>query len=94
MPVGVPPPQGPRRQLADVPVWSAESAALASEERRQVLRALRRLPDRQREALILRYYLDLSEAETASAMRISRGAAKSNAARGIAALRLLLGEES
>jgi RNA polymerase sigma-70 factor (sigma-E family) len=83
-----------RRQLSDVPVWSAESAAMASEERREVLRALLRIPARQREALILRYYLDLSEAETASAMRISRGAAKSNAARGIAALRLLLGEES
>jgi RNA polymerase sigma-70 factor (sigma-E family) len=83
-----------RNQLPDAPAWSAESAALASEERREVLRALVRLPARQREALVLRYYLDLSEAETASAMRISRGTAKSNAARGIAALRQLLGEES
>jgi Sigma-70, region 4 len=62
-----------RNQLPDAPAWSAESAALASEERREVLRALVRLPARQREALVLRYYLDLSEAETASAMRISRG---------------------
>jgi RNA polymerase sigma-70 factor (sigma-E family) len=83
-----------RDQLPDAPAWSAESAALASEERREVLRALARLPARQREALVLRYYLDLSEAETASAMRISRGTAKSTAARGIASLRQLLGEES
>jgi RNA polymerase sigma-70 factor (sigma-E family) len=83
-----------RHQPADAPAWSAESAAMAMEERREVLRALNRLPARQREALVLRYYLDLSEADTAAAMRVSRGTAKSNAARGIAALRKLLGEES
>jgi RNA polymerase sigma-70 factor (sigma-E family) len=76
------------------PAWSAESAALATEERREVLRALLKLPPRQREALLLRYYLELSEAEAASAMRISRGTAKSTVARGLAALRKLLGEES
>jgi RNA polymerase sigma-70 factor (sigma-E family) len=76
------------------PAWSAESAALATEERREVMRALLKLPPRQREALLLRYYLELSEAEAASAMRISRGTAKSTVARGLAALRKLLGEES
>jgi RNA polymerase sigma-70 factor (sigma-E family) len=76
------------------PSWSAESVVLASEERREVLAALRRLPARQREALLLRYYLELSEAETASAMRVSRGTAKSTVARGLAALRQLLGEDS
>ena len=74
--------------------WSAESAALATEERREVLRALLRLPPRQREALLLRYYLELSEAELASAMRISKGTAKSTVARGLTALRVLLKEES
>jgi len=83
-----------RGQLPDVPARSAESAALASEERREVLRALASLPARQREALVLRYYLELSEAETATAMRVSRGTAKSSAARGIASLRRLLQEES
>lgn len=83
-----------RNQPPDIPVWSAESAALATEERLEVMRALNRLPARQREALVLRYYLDLSEAETASAMRISRGTAKSTAARGLASLRQLLGEGS
>jgi RNA polymerase sigma-70 factor (sigma-E family) len=76
------------------PAWSAESAALASEERREVLHALLRLPARQREALLLRYYLDLSEADTASAMRVSRGTAKSTVARGLKSLRNLLGESS
>ncbi len=76
------------------PAWSAEAAALATEERREVVAALLRLPARQREALLLRYYLDLSEADTASAMRISRGTAKSTVARGLAALRELLGEQS
>jgi RNA polymerase sigma factor (sigma-70 family) len=46
-------------------VESAESTALVGEEHRAVLAALRRLPDRQREALVLRFYLELSEAEIA-----------------------------
>jgi RNA polymerase sigma factor (sigma-70 family) len=41
---------------------SAEAAALSIEERRDVMRALRRLPSRQREALVLRFYLDEPEA--------------------------------
>ena len=76
------------------PAWSAEAAVLANQERREVVAALLRLPARQREALLLRYYLDLSEADTASAMRITRGTAKSTVARGLAALRELLGEQS
>lgn len=66
---------------------SAESGALGVLEQEAVLAALRRLPTRQREALILRYYADLSEAEIADVMGISRGAVKSHAARGVAALR-------
>jgi RNA polymerase sigma-70 factor (sigma-E family) len=73
---------------------SAESAALVSEEHRQVLAAIRRLPDRQREALVLRYYLDLGEEEIARAMRISRGTVKSTTSRALAALGRILGEQS
>lgn len=73
---------------------SAEHGAMTLLERSAVVAALRTLPPRQREALVLRYYQDLSEAETASAMRVSRGTAKSAAARGIASLRRLLQEES
>lgn len=62
-------------------------------ERQRVLEALRQLPDRQREVLALRYYLDLSEAEIASTLGISRGAVKSHASRGATHLRTLLEEK-
>jgi RNA polymerase sigma factor (sigma-70 family) len=55
--------------------------------------ALRRLPGRQREAIVLRYYADFSEAEVAAAMGISRGAVKSHTARGMAALRAELEQQ-
>ena len=44
--------------------------------------------------LALRYYLDLSEAEIASTLGISRGAVKSHASRGVAALRTLMEDDS
>jgi RNA polymerase sigma-70 factor (sigma-E family) len=71
---------------AAVPLASAEAWALLDEEHREVLEALKRLPDRQREALVLRFYLDMSEDEIAATMRISRGTVKSATSRGIAAL--------
>lgn len=79
----------------------AAQEVLADERRSQVLDALARLPRRQREVLVLRHYMELSEAEIADALRISRGSVKSHASRGSAALRELLshitvhrGEES
>jgi RNA polymerase sigma-70 factor (sigma-E family) len=84
----------PGGTAADRPGESAESAALISEEHRQVLAAIRRLPSRQREALVLRYYLDLDEAEIATSMRVSRGTVKSTTSRALAALGRLLGEQS
>lgn len=69
---------------------SAEHGALAQLERTAVIGALRELPARQREALVLRYYLDLSEAQIADAMGISAGAVKSHTARAIAAMRAVL----
>jgi RNA polymerase sigma-70 factor (sigma-E family) len=78
----------------DFPGESAESAVLISEEHRQVLAAIRRLPSRQREALVLRYYLDLDEAEIAQSMRVSRGTVKSTISRALVALGRLLGEQS
>lgn len=74
------------------PVWSAESAALLGAERREVMEALHRLPRRQREALVLRYYGDLSEEETAQVMGISRGTVKSTTSRALDALGRLLGD--
>ena len=76
------------------PAASAEAAALGREERREVMQAVRRLPDRQREALVLRFYLDLSEDETARAMGISKGTVKSATSRAVAALGRMLKEDS
>jgi RNA polymerase sigma-70 factor (sigma-E family) len=70
---------------------SAEYGALSLLERSAVIAALRTLPQRQREALVLRYYADLSEEQIAAAMGISRGAVKSHTARGTASLRSILG---
>jgi RNA polymerase sigma-70 factor (sigma-E family) len=80
-------------QKAPPDMPSAEHGALVLLERSAVVAALRGLPDRQREAIVLRYYADLSEAEIATAMRISRGAVKSHTARGMAALRTALEQE-
>ncbi len=78
-----------RERLPD-PAGPADEPALARARREVVLDALRALPGRQREVLALRYYLDLSEADIADALGISRGAVKSHASRGAAALRVLL----
>jgi RNA polymerase sigma-70 factor (sigma-E family) len=80
-------------QKAPPDMPSAEHGALVLLERSAVVAALRGLPDRQREAIVLRYYADLSEAEIATAMGISRGAVKSHTARGMAALRNALEQE-
>ncbi len=68
----------------------AEQGALALIERTAVAAALRALPDRQREAIVLRYYADLSEADIAATMGISEGAVKSHTARAMATLTALL----
>jgi len=73
---------------------SAEHGAIIQLERSAVVSALRGLPERQREALVLRYYGDLSEAQIASVMGISRGAVKSHTARAMAALRVVLERDS
>ena len=73
---------------------SAEHGALAALDRERILRALRSLPQRQREVLVLRYYIDLSEAQIAEAMGISTGAVKSHASRGMGALRQRLEQTS
>jgi len=69
---------------------SAEHGAIALLERSAVIAALRTLPARQREALVLRFYGDMSEAQIAEAMEISKGAVKSHTARAMATLRTVL----
>jgi len=65
---------------------SAESEIILREDQQDVVCALRELPSRQREALVLRYWLDLREAEIAQAMGISAGSVKVHTSRGMAAL--------
>ena len=55
-----------------------------------LLAALGSLPARQREVLVMRYYANLSEEQTAEAIGISRAAVRRHAARANAALRTLL----
>jgi RNA polymerase sigma-70 factor (sigma-E family) len=73
---------------------SAEHGALTLIERSAVVTALRALPARQREVVVLRFYADLSEAQIATVMGITRGAVKSHTSRAMAALRSVLEREA
>jgi RNA polymerase sigma-70 factor (sigma-E family) len=79
-----------RRGASYAPASSGEPRDAPSSERRAaVLDALRALPERQREVLTLRYYLDLPEARIADTLGISRAAVRRDASRAVAALRSL-----
>jgi RNA polymerase sigma-70 factor (sigma-E family) len=82
-----------RRVQHEAPEWSAESAAMAGEDRREVMSAVARLPRRAREVLVLRYYLDLPDQEIASALGVSRGTVSSTASRALTRLARELQEE-
>jgi RNA polymerase sigma-70 factor (sigma-E family) len=60
-------------------------------ERADLVAALRSLPRRQREVVVLRYLADFSEADVAAALGCSAGTVKTHASRGLAALRQRLG---
>ncbi|HEY7324498.1 MAG TPA: sigma-70 family RNA polymerase sigma factor [Streptosporangiaceae bacterium] len=75
------------------PVWSAEAAALAGEDRRMVLAAVARLAGRQREVLVLRYYAGLTDQEIAASLQVSRGTVSSTISRALGALATQLREE-
>jgi RNA polymerase sigma-70 factor (sigma-E family) len=61
-------------------------------ERSDLVAALRRLPRRQREVVVLRYLADFSEADVAAALGCSVGTVKTHGSRGLSALRRHLGE--
>lgn len=76
------------------PAAAAELVVLDREEHRELAGALDRLSRRQREALVLRYWLDLADHEVAEAMGVSPGSAKTHIRRGLAALQRALGGAS
>lgn len=65
---------------------SAEQAAVAHDEADRLWQAVCSLPRRQRQVLVLRYYLNQTEAEIASTLQVSPGSVKTHASRGLAAL--------
>jgi RNA polymerase sigma-70 factor (sigma-E family) len=72
-------------------VEPADGRILLAEQHREVLAALRQLPERQREVIVLRYWSELPEAQIAAALGISLGAVKSSASRGRDAVAATLG---
>jgi RNA polymerase sigma-70 factor (sigma-E family) len=83
-----------RQRLREIRAWRdvaipRQAEAAVSPD---VLHALARLPPRKRECVVLRYYLDLSEADTAAALGISVGTVKSQTARALQRLRPLLSD--
>ncbi len=86
---------GARELLTDsLPVVSIPDQAEAVAQRDELLSALDRLPARTRTILVLRYWLDYSEADTAAMLGSSIGSVKSQSSRGLAKLRSrLTGQE-
>lgn len=71
-------------------VRSTEDAGVSAATRAEVLAAVRALPRRQRDVVLLRYWLDLPEAEIAATLGVSAGTVKTSAHRAVAALAPLL----
>lgn len=72
----------------ELPEVAVDDATSAYDEREQLWRALQRLPRRQRAVIVLRYFDDLSEQETAAALGVAVGTVKSQASKALAALRV------
>jgi RNA polymerase sigma-70 factor (sigma-E family) len=84
----------PRMAASPAVAVSAEQQIVTRDELRRVRGEIGQLPRRQREVLVLRYYLDQSEAEIADTLGISRGSVKTHASRGLATLAQRLKVES
>jgi RNA polymerase sigma-70 factor (sigma-E family) len=80
-------------RLAEPAATSPDAAAALADES-EMITALRSLPRRQREVLVLRYYANLDVAEIAATLRITASAVRSTMSRGLARLaRVLEGEQ-
>ncbi len=77
-------------QPGDLPDTPVPDHTERSDDRTELLAALRELPPRQRAVILLRYWADLSDAQTAAALGCSPGTVRSQAARGIAKLRTII----
>ena len=73
------------------PVAAEVDPAEAAVTRIALAQALRRLPRRQRDVVVLRYLADLSEADVAASLGVSAGSVKQHAHRAVDALRRALG---
>ncbi|MGA2037501.1 MAG: sigma-70 family RNA polymerase sigma factor [Acidimicrobiales bacterium] len=85
------------RRRRGPPTTRAEPVALVDihlPERVDLARALRRLSGRQREVVVLRYLADWPETDVADALGCSPGTVKAHASRGLAALRMHLGDRA
>jgi RNA polymerase sigma-70 factor (sigma-E family) len=83
-----------QRVLYELPAPSVEAAVLGSEERDELIRAVDRLPRRQRETLILSYYLDLPDDEIATLMGVGMSSVRSARHRALETLARNLKERS
>jgi RNA polymerase sigma-70 factor (sigma-E family) len=83
---------GSRVVIGDMPELAEPAETDAVDDRELLRQALARLPARQREVLLLRYYEDLTEAEIAKRLGCAPGTVKSSAARALRALRDMLPE--
>ena len=82
-----------RAPVPDAVAPDPAETAMAHERRQRLVEQLRRLDPRDREVLVCRYLLDLSEAETAVTLGLPKGTVKSRTSRALARLREHLGEE-
>jgi RNA polymerase sigma-70 factor (sigma-E family) len=83
-----------RVEPAGLPGSSPEDRVVLLADQQVVVDAVRALPRRQRECIVLRYYAELSEAEIAATLGISAGSVKSHSHRGLAALAARLEERT
>jgi RNA polymerase sigma-70 factor (sigma-E family) len=82
-----------RLRLQSSPSPSAEHGALVHIERAELAALLRRLPVRQRECVVMRHYVGLSEKETADIVGVQVGSVKTHCHRGLARLAEMMGRE-
>jgi RNA polymerase sigma-70 factor (sigma-E family) len=80
------------RPLPSPDAAAAEHHAVVAEDQREVVEAIRALPERQKQCLVLRFYEDMTETQIAEALDISVGSVKTHLHRGMQSLAARLGK--